>query len=73
MQMAGIDVAIYKSHSVRAASTSKAWEHGVPIEEILRTAGWSSAATFATYYKYQRTKPMQRKFLLSKAKVHVAT
>ncbi len=51
MAMAGIDVSIYKSHSVRAASTSKAWELGVPLEEILRTAGWSSAVTFANYYK----------------------
>ena len=50
MNMAGIDVTKYKAHSVRAASTSKAWGLGVPLEEIMQTAGWSSARTFAAYY-----------------------
>lgn len=70
MSMAGIDVSVYKSHSVRAASTSKAWELGVPLEEILRTAGWSSAATFAKYYKKQlpKEKIYAKKVIASKKK-----
>ena len=53
MALAGLDVSVYKSHSVRAASTSKAWELGVSLDEIIPTAGWASADTFARYYKKQ--------------------
>ena len=57
MCMAGIDISIYKAHSVRSATTSKAEAAGVPLEEILRTAGWSNAKTFAKYYN----KPVAKK------------
>ena len=51
MGMAGINVEDYKAHSVRSATTSKASGLGVPIEEIMRTVGWTNARTFATHYK----------------------
>ena len=51
MAMAGIDVSVYKAHSIRAASTSKVLSVGGNIPQILKTAGWSNAGTFAKYYK----------------------
>jgi hypothetical protein len=47
---AGIDVSMYKSHSTRMASTSKASAVGIPVETIMAAAGWSSAGTFAKFY-----------------------
>lgn len=49
MQNAGIDQG-FKPHSTRSASTSKAKFHGVPLEKIVKTAGWSNAAVFGKYY-----------------------
>ena len=53
MCKSGLNVAKYKPHSVRAATTSKAKYKQVPIEEIMKTAGWSNAATFARFYNKQ--------------------
>ena len=50
LQKAGIDVSMFKSHSTRAASTSKAKSSNVPIEEIMKTAGWRSDSAFAKHY-----------------------
>ena len=55
MARAGIDIADYGAHSVRAAATSKATEQAVPIQEILQVAGWSNAGTFRKFYN----KPVQ--------------
>ena len=41
----------FKPHSTRAASTSYAFYKGVPLTDIIKSAGWSNAATFAKYYK----------------------
>ena len=50
MKDAGIDVSIFKGHSVRSASTSKAAAQGFPVMEIMGRANWSSASTFKTFY-----------------------
>lgn len=50
MQLSGINLDVYKAHSTRAASVSAAHRARVPVQEILRKAGWSSAQTFAIYY-----------------------
>lgn len=50
LRTAGIDMDIFTAHSTRAASTSKA-ANFVPLQTILNTATWSSASTFAKYYK----------------------
>lgn len=50
MRQSGIDVERYTSHSTRGATTSKAKQCGIPLSEILKVAGWSSAQTFADYY-----------------------
>ena len=51
---AGIDPT-FGPHSTRAASTSKAKLQGIPLETIMKTAGWSSRSVFAKYYE----KPLQ--------------
>jgi hypothetical protein len=50
MFRAGIDCNLYKPHSVRSASVSKAKLNSVPIDEILKVAGWSNAKTFGKFY-----------------------
>lgn len=46
----GIDCSKYKPHSIRSAATSKAKLNMVPVQEILKVAGWSSEKTFAQFY-----------------------
>lgn len=50
MIKAGIDINVYKPHSVRSAAASKAKAANASLVEIMQTAGWSSAATFAKFY-----------------------
>ena len=50
MQSAGIDISMFKPHSTRMAATSKAKGASIPLQEILRTAGWSSSGTFDRFY-----------------------
>lgn len=50
MAKSGIDVSLFKAHSVRGASTSALYAKGVPIGDILRTADWSNERTFRKYY-----------------------
>ena len=47
---AGVDTSTFKAHSVRGASSTAASEKGVLIEDILRTADWSSDSTFQRFY-----------------------
>ncbi|CAL8089054.1 unnamed protein product [Orchesella dallaii] len=52
LQIAGIDTTVFKSHSFRHASTSKALKEGVHIDEIYKSAGWSEKSrVFASFYK----------------------
>lgn len=51
MQAAGIDNKIFKAHSTRAASVSKAHSCRLPLSTILRTAGWSKDSVFRKFYK----------------------
>ena len=50
MSLAGIDVTKYSAHSTRAASVSAASRASVNLDDILRTAGWSSPYCFARHY-----------------------
>ena len=47
---AGVDTSVFKAHSVRGASSTAASEKGVHIEDILRTADWSTDSTFRRFY-----------------------
>jgi hypothetical protein len=50
LNRSGINTKIFGSHSVRSASTSKTKSNAVPIDEILKKAGWSNFKTFAKFY-----------------------
>lgn len=50
MAAAGIDVSVFKGHSVRAAACSKAADLGLSVPQIIERANWSSARTFHRFY-----------------------
>ncbi|XP_067668322.1 uncharacterized protein [Haliotis asinina] len=50
LQSSGVDMTIFTPHSTRMASTSAALRNFVPLHTILKTAGWSSSATFSKFY-----------------------
>jgi len=51
MYKSGIGVNKFKPNSTRSSSTSAAYHKGVPLDIIMKSAGWSSECTFASYYK----------------------
>jgi len=50
MAEAGIDISIFKVHSIRGPSCSTAAGVGVTIKDILDAADWSSEGTFQRFY-----------------------
>ena len=50
LHKAGVDTH-FGAHSTRSASTSAATSKGLPIDIVLKAAGWSSASTFTRFYK----------------------
>lgn len=56
LALAGLDVNIYKAHSVRAASVSAARVNFLPVQDIIKRAGWTGEQTFNKYYN----KPVKR-------------
>ena len=53
MLEAGIDINIFKRHSVRGATCSKAAGMGVNTKDILDAADWPSEGTFQRFYNRQ--------------------
>ena len=51
MEQAGVDVKVYRAHSTRAASTSKAQTKLVPMDRILEAGMWKKESTFARFYQ----------------------
>ena len=49
LSQAGIDVRLYQAHSTRAASASKA-AGVIPIDMLMKLAGWSQESTFRKFY-----------------------
>ena len=49
MAQAGLDVSKFSPHSTRAASVSTAHRASINLDDILKTAGWSSECCFAKY------------------------
>ena len=47
---AGLDLRLYRAHSTRSASCSKASMKNVPVDNILSYGGWSRTSTFARFY-----------------------
>ena len=60
MLEAGIDINIFKPHSVRGATCSKAAGVGVTTEDILDAADWSSEGTFQCFYNRQNKDLVQQ-------------
>lgn len=51
LTLAGLNTALFKSHSTRHTSSSNAIRQGLSIETIRRMAGWSEKSnTFNTFY-----------------------
>lgn len=50
LDLSGIDNNLFKAHSFRGASVSKAFASGCTLKDILSTANWSSARTFYKFY-----------------------
>ena len=50
MGAAGIDISVFKAHSVRGVSTSAAANRGVTTDEILDAADWSTESSFQRFY-----------------------
>ena len=62
MDKAGIDTAMFKAHSTRAASASKAKVLGVSTQQILDRANWSKESTFLKFYNKSVMCDEQNKF-----------
>ena len=50
MGAAGIDISIFKAHSVRGASTSADANQGITTDEILKAADWSTESSSQCFY-----------------------
>ena len=50
LKLVGVDVNIFKGHSTKAASTSKATVSGLSLCEILERGSWSSVSTCQRFY-----------------------
>ena len=53
LKLAGIDVSIFKGHSTRATSSSKASKAGFSLADILARGTWSSSSTWPRFYNKQ--------------------
>ena len=54
LKVSGVDVDKFLAHSCRSASTSRNQLAGLSLSDIMRSAGWSNASTFAK----QHNKPI---------------
>ena len=50
LKMAGIDTSLYKAHSCRSVSISKAKVLGMSLKDILKRGQWSGASTWQRHY-----------------------
>lgn len=53
MAMAGVNISVFKAHSIWGASTSKLATLHLPIASIMAKASWKSESTFKKYYQKQ--------------------
>ena len=59
MSNSGINVELFGAYSARAASVSKAACNSIPIDIIMKTAGWTRESTFAKFYHKTIVKPIE--------------
>jgi lambda repressor-like predicted transcriptional regulator len=62
LQQAGVDVTKYTAHSSRAATTSHTKRKGLSLQDIMKTAGWTSATTLRNFITNppKRQKPLDK-------------
>ena len=53
MELSGIDIQTYSTHSTRSAASSKAKSMGTSLKNIIKYAGWKSEKIFAQHYDKQ--------------------
>ena len=53
MELSGIDIQKYSTHSARSAAPSKAKSVGTSLKNIIKCAAWKSEKTFAQHYNKQ--------------------
>ena len=72
LKNAGIDINKFSAHSTRGASTSAVTGH-IPIDTVLRTAGWKTDCVFRKFYKRPVTNDsLFSKTILNKAKKSIS-
>ena len=49
----GVDADVFKGHSTRSASTSKACLSGISVEDILSRGSWPNESTWQKFYHKQ--------------------
>ena len=69
LQLAGINTATFKEHSVRGAViiTTEATKQGFSTSEILKFADWSQESTFIKFYYRPHFDPGTGRAILSSA------
>ena len=50
LEASGIDVKVFKGHSVRTAAASAAHRAGASIRDILKAGNWKRESTFSRFY-----------------------
>ena len=50
LQLSDINIDIFKAHSTKSVSISKAFWKGASIKEIMKTVCWFNESTFQTFY-----------------------
>ena len=51
LAMAGFDTEVFKAHSTRSASFSRAEVTGISLTDIIKQGHWSQASTFQRFYR----------------------
>ena len=58
MGLAGIDTKLFKAHSTRSASSTKALVSGLSLQEVLDRGNWSGESVLQKHYhKFVETAP----------------
>ena len=62
MELSGIDIHKYSTHSTRSAASSKAKYLGTSLKNIIKCAAWKSGKTFAQHYNKQTEEELDIRF-----------
>ena len=65
LKLSGIDVTLFKAHSVRSASTSALYSRGANLSVILQMAYWSNERTFNRFYNMRNNRSVVARLVLN--------